>query len=268
MASSVAAAPSPEPPEYRPLKPVLDEAKISLSGQLGSQQENFGRHVQGQENVLDSVLSVQNGALRQTLNTHRDGFDRPSAVLAMYEKRTEAQDNMYQTWQSANTKYQQEQERFRMQYNSSFVQGASVVSATSKARKMKALQEMKAECKELKSTLVADAATKMEYGDNLRMSPEEMNRRQAELYREVRQLQGEITTDAARHRAQSAEVRMKGVRQMQQQQKALRNHMQLEKEHRNLRLVNIMSRSQEQKRALSLGTPPWLMSITPQPWSS
>jgi len=254
--------------EYRPMKPVLDEAKISLSGQLAAQQEEFERQARGQEHYLDSTLSAQSGALRTTLHTHRAGFDRPSAVLAMYEKRTEEQEKMYQTWQSANTKYQEEQRRFKMQYPASHADAISIVTVNSRAQKIKALQEMKGECKELKTKLVTDAANMMEYGENLRMSTEEMNKRQKVLYKELREHQGEIAGDAARQRAQSAELRMRGVTQMQQQQKALRNHMQLEKEHRNLRLVNIMSRSEEQKRALSLGTPAWLLNITPRPWST
>jgi len=214
-----------------------------------------------QDGWLDSVFASQNEGLRKTLDTHQEGFQRPSAVLSMYEKRTEDQEELYEKWQDKSLRYQEELRRYKLQ-NRGKEQRGTVATATPRGQKLKLLQEMMDECGALKVDLVADAAKSPRYVDSLRIHPEEMQRKQKALFKE------EITKEATRQRLQAAEMRMRGVQKMQQEQRALRNHMRLEKEHEPLRLVTVSARSQEQKRALSLGAPPWLMSITPRPWSS
>jgi len=171
------------------------------------------------------------------------------------------QEELYEKWQDKSLRYQEELRRYKLQ-NRGKEQRGTVATATPRGQKLKLLQEMMDECGALKVDLVADAAKSPRYVDSLRIHPEEMQRKQKALFKE------EITKEATRQRLQAAEMRMRGVQKMQQEQRALRNHMRLEKEHEPLRLVTVSARSQEQKRALSLGAPPWLMSITPRPWSS
>merc|ERR1740123_2817902 len=110
----------------------------------------------------------------------------------------------------------------------------------------------------LKDEVLAEAALdEHRYGDHRRLHPEEMHRRQLNLFKDLQRKKVQSSEDSKQHRKDATAVRMRGIVQMQQCQRALRNHVELDQAHSQLRVMKVMERSKEQRRALSLGTPHW-----------
>lgn len=256
--------------EYRGLEPVLNEHTVAAQAALAAKQASYLEAMQQQERVLDQAFLQQDLALNWALTAHRPGFERPAAALALHEKRTEAREEKYQQWQEEQIRYQQELRRFRKQYCGP-PQGLSEVGerALSKREKQEkkqaTLEEMKQRCDALRDEVLADAAQEEEhYGDHLQVPPEDMHKKQLLMFKELTDKRAEAAAEAAKQRALGHETRLRGIHQMQQQQRHLRDQVNLERGHERLRLVKVVERSKEQHRALSLGTPQWLL---PRPFS-
>lgn len=251
--------------EYRPLQPVLGEAKIAAVQALATYQADVAVHAERQDRAMDMVLNTHREALKTKLATHRPGFERPSAILAINEKRPKEQDDLHNEWKEQLVKYKQAREMFKMQYGS-YSGNVNSLSKSMFQRKQE-LQEMYDKCNELKAKLLAQASVDPEYMDIVRVPPKEMQHRQKVMGKELRELQAQIQDDSAKQRVAAADLRMQGIRRMQEEQRHLRGQLQLEREHTRLRVTALSARSHEHRRALSLGAPPWLANLTPRPWS-
>jgi len=126
--------------------------------------------------------------------------------------------------------------------------------------KLMRLKELKAETQATRQAVLEKAAVTSPYCDSKHYSGEELRKRQGALLTEVRNMQEDVTREASRQRVHATELRMSGIRMMQKEQRALRDHIKSERDSEQLRKVQIWARSQEQKRALSIGAAPWLLS--------
>lgn len=240
--------------EYRHHEMILDENKIRHQGALAVAHNDYAQTVQRQDRRLEDSLRQQQNMLDRALYTHRPGFERPIAALSLHEPRDEAHSEKFHKYKDALVEYHAAAKKaeppVKTQYN--------IARNLQNREKLQVLKAQKMRVEELKAEVIDEAAQDTSrYGEHLKVSTEEMDKRQAHLFTNLQQTHKDIAAQAATQRKDAMDVRMQGIIQMQKQQRQLRQHMELEQAHERLRYTRIADRSKEQHRALSLGTPHW-----------
>mmetsp|Transcript_101390 Transcript_101390/g.293241 ORF Transcript_101390/g.293241 Transcript_101390/m.293241 type:complete len:270 (-) Transcript_101390:102-911(-) len=245
---------------YRCLPPVLNDGKIASQQAMGVAQDRLqddrARHMEN----LEVLLNQREQGLTEMLATHRHGFERPSATLALYEPRPQRQEALHAEWLDHTIKFQEAQTQFHRHYGSDQKHLAKARLAMEKQERLK---EMKGKVSQLQDQLLRQATELPQYADAEHVSVEEMRQRQKAMAQQVREFQANAEVEFAKERARNAELRTQNILNMQEQQRNLRNHIQLEKDHERLRLSHLTARAREQYRALNVGSPPWLVNLTP-----
>lgn len=240
--------------EYRHHDVALDVNKIKHQGALAAAQADFALTVQKQDRRLEDCLRQQDSLLSRALYTHRPGFERPSAALSLHEPREGAHEEKYHKYKEALVEYHVTAKKFEPAVKTQ----SNIARCLQNREKLEALQAQKVRVEELKAEVINEAAQlNPRYGEHLKITSEEMQKRQVQVFTNLQQTHKNISKQAAAQRKDAADVRMQGIIQMQKQQRQLRQHMELEKDHERLRYARIADRSKEQHRALSLGTPHW-----------
>lgn len=249
--------------EFRSQDAQLDERKVQLHANLAVCHAEYAQAVHKHDRHVEDTLHQHSKHLAKAISTHRDGFERPHAALAMYEKRDAAHDEKHKEWVQAQIECQGVSKEFQGKYR-----GRREFDMTRSAQHtadLKELEEVKSKTAALKQAVLAEAAQDTQrYGDHKKLQPQDMQKRQEKLFKELQGTQAQIGKDVEQHRKNAAAMRMSGIQQMQQRQRSLRQHVERDQAQSQLRMTKVMERSQEQRRALSLGTPAWL---TPRPTS-
>lgn len=241
--------------EYRHHEHWLDERKLKGQHYLSLNQTDHAVALHRQDRRLDDHLHQQSSQLARALLTHRPGFERPSAALGVFEQRSGPAEEKYKQFREAQIAHQHAKKRWDRKYTHRM--NFDLKRAAVFHEETREVEELKKRMEDLKVEIMADASQDQKYGDHLKVHPDEMQAKQRDLFKNLQRTQAKISQEAEEHRKEAADLRMKGIIQMQQNQRALRHHMELETGHERLRLMKVAERSKEQHRALSLGTPHW-----------
>jgi len=248
-------------PPYRGVEPVLDEVKVDALQSVIAQQAEIAARKEGQDAALEAALDAQVEVMRAAVAASRPGFQRPAAVMAMCEQRTQEEEVVYKEWLENTVAFHKARSAFKKQFlDQDVVHSMGQVRAMSE--KQSQIQGLYSKCKDMRAALIGEAQKDPRFSDDARVPLEEMRQRQAAVFQDLRNAEAGVRAESARLRTQSREARMEGIRKMQAQQRALAGRLRLEAGQSAKRMSDLMSDANENGRRLTVTSPTWLQGVT------